>query len=156
MATTTQRAIYAGILSDLRNAADAETIGVHKDYIYITPVPIFTQSDDRIIQLIPGVPTVETDVAGLGLVEEDFSIAVWARVYLDQVGRSTEKLTNSTLGALVTTNEVRQVLIQSDAGALSTTPIRWVRGSSPVETEEAPGWVYYEDNYRVGYEITWN
>jgi len=156
MATTTQRAIYAGILSDLETAADAEDIGVHKDYIYITPVPIYTQSDDRIIQLIPGVPTVETEVAGLGYVEEDFRIAIWARVYLDQANHSTLKLTHSTLGALVTIGLVRQALIQSTANSKATTPVMWVSGASPVETEDAPGWVYYEDTYRVGYEIVWS
>ena len=152
MATTTQRAIYSGILSDIK----AGITTVHDDYIYITPVPLYTQSDDRIIQLIPGVPTVETEMVGIGYVEEDFRIAVWARVYLDQSNHSTLRITDSTLGALVTIGLVRQVLIQSMANDLATAPVRWINGSSPVETEEAPGWVYYEDTYRVGYEIVWS
>ena len=156
MATTTQRAVYAGILSDLHTAADAEEIGVHKDFIYITPVPIFTQADDRIIQLIPSVPTVETDSVGLGLVEEEFRVCVWVRNYLDQAMRSTIRLTDATLGALVTVGEVRQTLIQSTANSTSTVPIRWLLGSSPIESEEEAGWMYYEDTYVVGYEIAWS
>lgn len=156
MAITTQRAIYAGILADLHTASDADDIGVHKDYIYITPVPLYSQSDDRIIQLIPGTPNVETETAGIGYVEEDFSVAVWARVYLDQVNHSTLRVTDSTLGVLVTIAEVRQTLIQSSANSTCTTPVRWIRGSHPVESDEAGGWVYYEDTYRVGYEITWS
>lgn len=149
---TTQKAVYAGILADLKSGISA----VHDDYIFMTPVPLFVQADDRIIQLIPGVPETQTDVSGIGLVEEDFRIAVWARLWLDQLGHSTEKLTNSTYGILVTMNLVRQVLIQSDADETATIPVRWVRGSSPIESEDAPGWVYYEDTYRVGYEVTWS
>ena len=156
MATTTQRAVYAGILSDLHTASDADEIGVHKDFIYITPVPIFIQADDRIIQLIPSVPTVETDSVGLGLVEEEFRICVWVRNYLDQAMRSTLRLTDSTLGALVTVNEVRQTLIQSTANSTSTIPIRWLFGSSPIESEEEAGWMYYEDTFVVGYEVAWS
>jgi hypothetical protein len=156
MATTTQRAIYAGILSDLHTAADADEIGVHKDFIYITPVPIFTQADDRIIQLIPSVPTVETDSVGLGLVEEEFRVCVWVRNYLDQAMRSTIRLTDATLGALVTVGEVRQTLIQSTANGTSTVPVRWLFGSAPIESEEEAGWMYYEDTYVVGYEIVWS
>lgn len=156
MAITTQRAIYAGILSDLHTASDATSISVHKDYIYITPVPLYSQSDDRIIQLIPGTPRVETDTTGIGYVEEDFRIAVWARVYLDQVNHSTLRVTDSTLGVLVTMAEVRQTLIQSNANNSSTAPIRWINGSHPMESAEAVGWVYYEDTYRIGYEITWS
>ena len=157
MATTTQRAIYAGILADLHAAASDGTddIGVDSGFIYITPIPVFTQSDERIIQVIPGTPSVETPISGLGLVDEDFHIAVWARVFLDQAGHSTARITNSTLGALVTTGQVRQTLIQSDANSLATVPVRWVGGSVPIESEEAPGWVYYEDTYNVGYEIVW-
>ena len=156
MATTTQRAVYAGILSDLHTAADADEIGVHKDFIYITPVPIFTQADDRIIQLIPSVPTVETESVGLGLVEEEFRICVWVRNYLDQAMRSTIRLTDSTLGALVTVGEVRQTLIQSTANSTSTVPIRWLLGSTPIESEEEAGWMYYEDTFVVGYEVAWS
>jgi hypothetical protein len=159
MATTTQRQIYAGILTDLHASADsveAGSISVHKNYIYITPIPLYSQSDAQIIQLIPGVPTVETDMAGIGYVEEDFRIAVWARCYLDQVSRSTEKVTNATYGVLKTIDEVRQAMIQSDANETASVPARWVSGSSPVESDEAIGWVYYEDTYRIGYEITWS
>ena len=152
MATTTQRQIYAGILSNLKSGVSS----VDGGYIYITPVPLYSQSDDRIIQLIPGTPTVETETAGIGYVEEDFRIAVWARVYLDQVNHSTERVTNATYGVMATMNEVRQAMIQSTAGGLATTNVRWVRGSHPVESDEAVGWVYYEDTYRVGYEVVWS
>jgi len=152
MAVTTQRAIYAGLLSDLR----AGSTGVHDDYIFITPLPLFVQADERIIQLIPGVPNVATEDVGLGLIEEDFRIAVWARVYLDQSGHSTEKITDSTYGVMKTMELVRQVLLQSKADDEATVPVRWINGSAPQETAEAPGWVYYEDTYRVGYEITWS
>ena len=152
MATTTQRQIYSGILADLRSGVSS----VHDDYIYITPIPLYSQSDDRIIQLIPGTPTVQTETTGIGYVEEDFRVAVWARVYLDQVNQSTERVTNATYGVMATMNEVRQALIQTDADDEATTKVVWISGSHPVESEEASGWVYYEDTYRVGYEIVWS
>jgi len=155
MSTTTQRAIYAGILSDLHTAADAEEIGVHRDYIYITPMPLFTQADDRIIQLIPSVPVVETETVGIGLVEEEFRVCVWVRNYLDQAMRSTLRLTDSTLGALVTMGEVRQTLIQSTANGEATIAVRWLQGGTPIESEEEAGWMYYEDTYTIGYEVVW-
>jgi len=152
MATTTQRLIYAGILSDLKSGVTS----VHDDYIYITPVPLYSQSDERIIQLIPGTPMVETEATGIGYVEEDFRVAVWARVYLDQVNHSTERVTNATYGVMKTMAEVRQALIQSDANSTATTAVRWTGGSHPIESEDAPGWVYYEDTFRIGYEIVWS
>jgi hypothetical protein len=155
MATTTQRQVYINILSTLHASADADAISVHKDYIYLTPIPVYSQSDDKLIQLIPGTPTIETDIAGIGYAEEDFRVAVWARCFLDQINRSTEKVTNATYGVMATMNEVRQSLIQSTAGGVLTTPILWVNGSHPVESEDAVGWVYYEDTYRMGFEITW-
>jgi len=158
VATTTQRAVYAGILADLKAAGSdgTDAIGVHSDYIYITPVPLFSQAEERLIQLIPGVPTVTTPDVGLGLVEEEFRIAVWARVYLDMVGHSTERITDSTLGALVTVNEVRQTMIQSTANSTATVQVRWTMGSAPIETDDVPGWVYYEDTYVIGYEVAWS
>jgi hypothetical protein len=152
MATTTQRLIYIGLLSDLKSGVSS----VNNDYIYLTPVPLYSQSDDRIIQLIPGTPSVETETAGIGYVEEDFRIAVWARVYLDQVNHSTQRITNATYGVMKTMDEVRQAMIQSNANGAATTPVRWVSGSHPVESSEASGWVYYEDTYRVGYEVIWS
>ena len=156
MATTTQRQVYANILSAMKASAVAGSISIHEDYIYITPVPIFSQSDDKIIQLIPGTPTVETDVAGIGYAEEEFRVVVWARCYLDQVNHSTEKVTNATYGVMSTMNEVRQSLIQSDASGVLTTPVMCTSGSHPVESEDATGWIYYEDTYRMGYEIAWS
>jgi len=159
MATTTQRVIYANLLADLETSADevsSDSINVSKEYIYITPVAIFSQADDKIIQLIPGVPEPQTETSGIGLVEEDFKIAVWVRVFLDSYGQSTERITNATYGALKFVSQVRQALIQSDASGVATIPVRWIGGSVPMETAEAPGWVYYEDTYRIGYEIAWS
>ena len=149
---TTQREVYEGLLADIKSGISA----VHDDYIFITPVPLFVQADERIIQLIPGVPNVTTEDVGLGLVEEDFRVVVWARVFLDQQGHSTERITDATYGVMKTMELLRQVLIQSTANTASTIPVRWISGSTPQETPEAPGWVYYEDTYRVGYEITWS
>ena len=151
MATTTQRAVYAGLLSDLKGIS-----GVHDDFIFMTPVPLFVQADKTVIQLIPGVPNITTEDVGLGLVEEDFKIAVWTQVWLDQTGHSTEKMTNSTYGVMALMNTVRQLMIQSTANSTATVQVRWISGSTPQETADAPGWIYYEDTYRVGYEVDWD
>lgn len=135
---------------------NATGIIVDPEYVYITPLAMFSQADDKIIQLIPGVPEPQTETSGIGLVEEDFRIAVWVRVFLDSYGQSTERITNATYGAMKIVGDVRQALIQSDAGGVATVPVRWVSGSDPIESEDAPGWVYYEDTYRIGYEIAWS
>ena len=150
MAVTTQRAVYAGLLADLKGIS-----GVHDDFIFMTPIPLFVQADKTVIQLIPGVPNITTEDVGLGLVE-DFKIAVWTQVWLDQTGHSTEKMTNSTYGVMSLMNTVRQLMIQSTANGTATVEVRWISGSSPQETGDAPGWIYYEDTYRVGYEVTWS
>jgi len=151
MATTTQREVYEGLLTDLKTVSD-----VHDDFIYITPMPVFSPADSLFIQLIPGVPLPQTEVSGLGLVEETFKVAVWTRVFLDQSGHSTERITDATFGVMKTIGDVRQVLIHSTANGESTIPVRWISGSTPTESDAEPGWVYYEDTYQVGYEIVWS
>ncbi|QDP48624.1 MAG: hypothetical protein Unbinned97contig1000_9 [Prokaryotic dsDNA virus sp.] len=152
MGLTTQREIYEGILVDLK----AGVSSVHNDYIYVTPMPLFSPADSVYIQLIPGVPTIQTDITGLGLIEETFKVAVWARVFLDVSGQSTERITDSTYGVMSVMGEVRQALIHDNANGEATIPIRWISGSNAVESNDAPGWVYYEDTYQIGYEITWS
>jgi len=153
MATTTQDAVYRGILTDL--AAAAGSIGINSNYMFVSPFARFVQLDDKYLQLIPGVPVVETSDSGIGLVTEDFKIVVWLRLYLDQIGDSTEKITNDTLGIMDTMGDIRQALIQGDANETVTIPIVWTEGGVPSEDADHPGWVYYEDSYRMGWEIVW-
>ena len=151
MAVTTQRRIYQELLVDLRGLT-----GVHDDYIFMTPVPLFMQVNKTVVQLIPGVPNIATEDVGVGLVEEDFKVVVWTQVWLDQTGHSTEKMTNATYGVMKLMETVREQMIQSDANGYATVPVRWISGSTPQETADAPGWIYYEDTYRVGYEVDWD
>lgn len=152
MATTTQRALYVALLADLKTGISS----VHNDYIYIVPKPIFAQNDSQYIQLIPGVPTSAADISGVGLIDETFSVAVWVRVDLDQAPHSTIRLTHATLGALGLCDDVRQALIQGGAGGLATTQITWINGSLPQEDDENPGWMFYEDTFKLQWEIAWS
>ena len=151
MAVTTQRLVYEGLLTDLKTVGE-----VHDDFIYITPMPLFSPADSVFIQLIPGVPLPQTEISGLGLIEDTFRVAVWSRVFLDQSGHSTERITDATYGVMKIVGDVRQVLIQSTADSTATIPVRWTSGASPVESSAEPGWVYYEDTYIVGYEVAWS
>lgn len=152
MAITTQRAIYAGLLADLKTGVTS----IHNDYIYVTPRPIFSQIDVQYLQLIPGVPTALTDVTGIGLIEETFSIAVWVQVFLDQQGRSDSRLFDATFGALTLCGEVWQAMIQTDANGLATTQVTFQHGSLPQEQEDSEGWAFYENTFKLQYEIAWS
>ena len=155
MAATTPDKMYQGILSRIKTAGDHSDF-VHDDYIYISPTSRFTQEDDQFVQLVPGVPQSITSEAGYFLIEEEFEVGAWVRLFLDQGSRSTERYANSTYGILAVMCKVRSVLLNhiidnsSDDAVL---PINYVRGSRLFESDEYPGWGYLSDTYKFGYEI---
>ena len=157
MATTTTDLVYQAILTDLKAAVSLVT----DDFIYISYEPIFTQEDDQYIQLVPGVPSAVAEQAGIGLVTEEFEVAVWSRLYLDHGRQSTERFANATYGVLKIMSQIRSGLIgnypdSSEGGTVvASLPIVYVRGSRLFETPDRPGWCFMSDTYRIGYEIAW-
>lgn len=155
MAVTTQDAIYRGILLRLQTQLTLDDA-----FIYVAPQPVFSQMASQSVQIIPGVPIARNPEGGPGDVTEDFTVATWSKLNLDQQGKSTVRITGDTLGLLLLTNGVRGNLIQhrltSDGTALLTNfPITWIQGSAMIESGTSPGWTYSQDTYRVRYEIGW-
>ena len=155
MPTTTTDLIYQGILTILKSVVSL----VADDFVYISYEPVFTQEDDQYIQLIPGVPVAVADMAGLGLITEEFEVAVWSRSYLDQGNRSTERFANSTYGVLKIMSEIRSGLIneyvKTGSNIISSGPMVYTRGSRLFESPEHPGWCHMSDTLSVQYEIAW-
>ena len=106
---------------------------------------------------VPGVPTSATSQAGIYLIEEEFEIAVWSRLYLDQGIRSTHRYAHATLGVLKVMSEVRAGLLNHvlsfDSDHNASLPITFESGSRLFESPEQPGWCRMSDTYKFGYEI---
>ena len=155
MPTTTTDLIYQGILTKLKSVVSL----VHDDFIYISYAPMFTQEDDQFVQLVPGVPVAVGDQAGIGLVTEEFEVAVWSRLYLDQGTRSTERFANATYGVLKIMSQIRSGIIndyvKTGSDIISSGPMLYVRGSKLFESPEQPGWCHMSDTYSISYEIAW-
>jgi len=151
--STTPDKMYQALLTK----AKAVVSLVHDDFIYISHEPVFTQEDDQYIQIVPGVPTAVTPQAGYYLIQEEFEVAVWSRLYLDQGNRSTEKFANLTYGVLKLMTEIRSGLVNHilsyDGSDKASIPITFERGSRLFESPEQPGWCYMADTYKFGYEI---
>lgn len=149
MAATTTAAIYRAILAKLR--AD---LSIADDYIFLSALPKFCGLDSLYVQIVPGAPEAMSPRGGVGVIHEEFRVVIWSRLDLDLGGQSTARITDSTYGVLKFIAEVRASLVQH-ALTGATVPILLLRGSAAQESDEQPGWVYYEDTYRVGYEIAW-
>tara|TARA_R110002020_G_scaffold460453_2_gene678951 strand:- start:906 stop:1370 length:465 start_codon:yes stop_codon:yes gene_type:complete len=153
MAATTTDKMYQAILVKLKAVVSL----VHDDFIYISHSPLFAQDDDQYIQLIPGIPTSITSEAGIYLIEEEFEVAVWSRLYLDQGTASTERFANITYGIQAVMTQIRSGLLNHmlsyDSDDNASLPVTYLRGSKLFETDENPGWCYLTDTYRFGYEI---
>ena len=156
--STTPDKMYQALLTKVKAVVSL----VHDDFIYISHEPVFTQEDDQYIQIVPGVPTAVTPQAGYYLIQEEFEVAVWSRLYLDQGNRSTEKFANLTYGVLRVMTEIRSGLFNhilshdgdTEIADNASLPITFERGSRLFESPEQPGWCYMADTYKFGYEIT--
>ena len=155
MAATTPDKMYQALLTKVKAVVSDDTVA--DDFIYISYEPLFTQEDDQYIQIVPGVPTSATSQAGIYLIEEEFEIAVWSRLYLDQGIRSTHRYAHATLGVLKVMSEVRAGLLNHvlsfDSDHNAALPITFESGSRLFESPEQPGWCRMSDTYKFGYEI---
>lgn len=152
--STTPDKMYQALLTKVKAVVDL----VADDYIYISYDPIFTQEDDQYIQIIPGVPTSMTSQAGIYLIEEEFEIAVWSRLYIDQGSRSTSRYADLSYGILAVMSQIRSGLLNHflsyDSNDNAVLPIMFESGSKLFESPEQPGWCRLSDTYKFGYEIT--
>ena len=152
--STTPDKMYQALLTKVKAVVGL----VEDDFIYISHEPMFTQEDDQYIQIVPGVPTAVTPQAGYYLIQEEFEVAVWSRLYLDQGNRSTEKFANLTDRVLRVMTQLRSGLfnhiLSYDSDHNASLPITFERGSRLFESPEQPGWCYMADTYKFGYEIT--
>lgn len=151
MAVTTTDAVYRGIRKVLHDGA----LRLDDAYIFITPIPLFTEHDHQYMQIIPGASAAVNPHGGDGLVEEDFRVVMWGRLWLDEPGKSDMRLMDSARGLMARLNEARADLIQSTASLTTVHYVIWRQRSNFVEQGE-PGWAYVEDQYSVRYEIAWS
>jgi len=155
VAVTTQHSVYRGILDTLETDLAALIDAAH---IYISPVPIFSPTDDQFVQLVPGSMSPRHPKSGTGLVDEEFRVVVWSRLDVDQYGHSTSRITSSTLGVLKLVDTIHLSMLQEVAIGSEpdvVIPVTLVRVSQMVENAENVGWVMCEITYRTSYEIAW-
>lgn len=149
---TDQAQVYRRILRKLQQSEWITTT----NNIYVAYQPIFDPTSNEAIQVIPGTPITTHPDTGVGLIEEEFQVAVWKKVLLDQLVHSTAKITNASIGILTTITAVRRTLIQSWLDGHATVPVVFLQGSAAAEHDADMGWVMLTDTYRVSYQINWD
>ena len=146
--------IYRGLLETVKTVA-----GVDDAFIHLSAQPTFSQENDVLVQIIPGGAEAQAPRAGHGLVEEDFRVVTWRRLHADQARREDVALSSASLGLMEIESKVMTALIQdlpdSEATLRATIYVRFIRGSSYSNSPDAPGWIFGELTFRVGYEVTW-
>lgn len=146
--------IYRALLETVKTIS-----GVDDAFVHLAAQPLFSQESDVIVQIVPGGAEAQAERAGHGLVEEDFRVVTWKRLHADQARRDDIALSSASLGLMEIESRVMTALIQdlpdSETVVRATIYVRFIRGSSYSNSPDAPGWIFGELTFRVGYEINW-
>lgn len=155
--TTTRPAVYRKIMSRLRERLDTDLSIINSVFVYLASEAGHRPDNDAVVQVVPGPNANRHPDSGVGFMIEEFSVFAWKFYDVDQVGRSDDRLTDTTDGLLVLAASVAAALIHDvgktgDASPLITSPIRLLRESGCTESDEHPGWAFVEQTFAMGYK----
>ena len=152
-----QDVVYRELLSYVQTQLAADSPSVTADYVYLVAEPVFRLHDDRLVQIVPGVPTVLHPMTGGAYVQEEIRVACWRRLWTDYAAASNDLISDNTESLLAIVSNVRDAMsgaVNADLPGLLALP-KLIRGSTVTTSADHPGWAYVADTLRIEYDLGW-
>ena len=158
---TDSATIYREILSKAQSAASAATAALDASRVTLAPVPHIDGLTNEHIQIVvPGQADLPHARSGVGLVEEEFEVAIMKQILRDRFNSYSEAIGDATNSITLLVSDIRGDGSAASASGLhnhvttnSEGPLVLMGWGTIRQADEDPNWLMHTDRYVVRYEL---
>ncbi len=158
---TDSATIYREILSKVRSTALAATAALANSRVVLTPIFAPDGMTSPFIQImVPGQADIPHKNSGVGLVYEEFEVAMIQQIKRDRGGTYTDAIGHATTSLTTLVTAIRGDGLASNASGLhnhvttnSEGPVLLAGWGAIRQMDEDPDFLAHIDRYQVKYEL---